>query len=203
MTTENERAMETNLIPHINLSSYPGGGKTTLTKILLSEHKAVLIPKFTTRPERPNEEIPEYIFISPEEFEARRQRGDFIAVEAISRYGVTHHHAIPKIEHWPKIPEGTELIVSVFGIEAQQAKEFVPSIRLCFIDFHDKEILKTRLRERCKIDNSDFASKLETIERYVQERLHEKYESIIYNDGTTQESIGQILRILQDEGVHA
>ena len=45
------------MIPHINLSSFSGGGKTTISKILLGTYRTVMIPKFTTRSQRPTGEI--------------------------------------------------------------------------------------------------------------------------------------------------
>lgn len=185
------------LLPHINLSSYPGGGKTTITKLLLDTYAVSLIPKFTTRPKRPIEEIPEYIFISEKEFFDRHNSGHFIAIEPIKRYGVTHYHAIPKIEHWPQLPNGTEIILSVFGENAPYAKKYVPNMKLCFIDFEDKSILMDRLYARCLLDNSDFEEKRKTIEAYIKSDIRKNYDYIVYNDGTEQETLEQIMDLVK------
>lgn len=180
-------------IPHLNLSSFPGGGKSTITKKLLERPKTILIPKYTTRPKRPNEEIPEeYIHVSPDVFKALSDQGRFIAVEPIEKHGVIHHHAIPKIEYWPLIPDDTKLVISVFGLYAPLVKQFATDIKLCFIDFKDKNILKQRLHARCLLDDSDYDSKLKTVEAYIASNIQDKFDFIVYNDGTTKETIAQI-----------
>ncbi len=184
-------------IPHLNLSSYPGGGKTTVTKLLLETYSVVLIPKFTTRPQRPVEDIPEYIFIDKEEFLYRESDGQFIAKEAIQRHGETYHHAIPKIQYWPKIPTGTELILSVFGVHAPYAKKFMPNMKLCFIDFENKDILMKRLYDRCILDNSDFEEKKRVVEGYITDDIKSNYDHIIYNDGTIHETLEKIRRLVR------
>lgn len=188
--------------PYLNLSSYPGGGKTTITKLLLSRFRSILIPKPTTRPKRPTEEIPEYDFISMMDFLQREEGGEFIGVETIIRYGETHYHAIPKVEFWPTIPNNTELILSVFGTEAPLVKKYVPNMKLCFIDFHNKDILIQRLWERCQKDNSDFKEKERTIKQYIEEKIWENYEYIIYNDGTEEETLAQFIDIMKQK-VHS
>jgi guanylate kinase len=184
-------------LPHINLSSYPGGGKTTLTEQLIDNYSVLIIPKFTTRPRRPVEKIPEYIFIEEKEFLCRKNAGQFIAIETICIYGKLYHTAIPKVEYWPKATENTELILSVFGINAPYVKRFVPDIKLFFIDFRNKNILMERLYSRCLLDNSDFEEKKRIIEKYIQGNITKDYDYIIYNDGTWEESLQQVLSLIK------
>lgn len=183
-------------IPHINLSSYPGGGKTTVTIELLKKPDIVLLPKYTTRPQRPVEEIPEYIFVTEKEFNERKNSQQFIAVEEIKRFGKTHYHAIPKPDFWPIIPTNTKIILSIFGVHASLVKEYVPHMKLCFIDFKNKEILKKRLYERCLTDNSDYDSKLKVIEEYLAKNLAGNYEHIIYNDYSLDYTLKQIDKLV-------
>lgn len=184
-------------LPHINLSSFPGGGKTTLTKLLLNTYSCLLIPKFTTRPPRPVEDIQEYIFMDEEEFLYHKNSNHLIAIEPIHRYGVTYYSAIPKTEFWPKIPENTELILSVFGENAPFVKQFLPEMKLCFIDFKNKNILMDRLYTRCLLDNSDFEEKRRVIEKYIEIDIKKFYDYIIYNDETKEETMRQILDIVK------
>jgi guanylate kinase len=184
-------------IPHLNLSSYPGGGKTTLTKLMINTYSCLLIPKFTTRPPRPIEDIPEYIFIKEDEFLYKKNAGHFITIEPINIYGEIHYSAIPKIEHWPKPDKNTKFVLSTFGENAPYAKQFIPKMKLIFIDFKNKDILMERLYLRCLLDNSGFEEKKKIIEQYIQKDIKRNYDHIIYNDGSIEESLEQILNLVQ------
>jgi len=185
------------MIPHINLSSFSGGGKTTISKILLGTYRTVMIPKFTTRSQRPTGEIPEYVFISREEFEFRKAQGHFLAVEEIAENGKVHHIAIPVVQYWPPIPQGTELILSAFGEKARLAQRYAPEMKLIFISIRDKCLLADRLRKRCALDGSNFEKKWALNERYFSTNLEAQYDYVVYNDGTPEECVAQILAIAQ------
>jgi guanylate kinase len=183
------------MVPHINLSSFAGGGKTTISKLLLEKYKTVIIPKITTRAKRFTEkEVPEYIFVSQEEFGLLKSQEHFLAVEEITNKGI-HYHAIPKIEYWPSIPEGTELIISAFGEQARIVQKFIPEIKLIFIGIKDKKILADRLFKRCAIDGSNFEKKWALNERYFSENFQNRYDFVVYNDTTPEECVEQIITI--------
>jgi guanylate kinase len=186
------------MIPHINLSSFAGGGKTTVSKTLLDTYRTVMIPKITTRPRRDTEEIPEYIFVSRDEFEARRSQGHFLAVEEIKLNGETHYYAIPVVEEWPSIPEGTELVLSAFGEKARIAQEHFPELRLVFISLRDKNLLAERLRHRCLMDGSNFDKKWAQNERYFASRIEGQYDFVVFNDGTPEECAAEIMAIIKE-----
>jgi guanylate kinase len=69
-------------------------------------------------------------------------------------------------------------------------------MKLCFIDFKNKEILKKRLYERCLTDNSDYDSKLKVIEEYLAKNLAGNYEHIIYNDYSLDYTLKQIDKLV-------
>ncbi|HEY9014909.1 MAG TPA: guanylate kinase, partial [Gemmatimonadales bacterium] len=62
------------------LSAPSGGGKTTIAKMLLQGRDDLgYSVSATTRPRRPNErDGVDYYFLSREEFERKRERGDFL-----------------------------------------------------------------------------------------------------------------------------
>mgnify|MGYP001583025078 CR=1 FL=1 len=183
---------------HVNLSSFAGGGKTTVSKILLDTCRTVMIPKITTRSRRDTEEIPEYIFVSREEFEFRKSQGYFLAVETIKLNGESHYYAIPVVEEWPSIPEGTELVLSVFGEKARIAKEHVPEMKLVFISLRDKNLLAERLRHRCLTDGSNFDKKWAQNKRYFASHIERQYDVVVYNDGTPEECATEIMAIIKE-----
>lgn len=184
------------MIPHVNLSSFAGGGKTTVSELLLERFQVVMIPKYTTRPQRTTEDIPEYVYVSEEEFRSREAAGDFIAVEALKNNGHTYYYGIPVPRLWPAVPLGTELILSAFAEQARLVQEFVPDIFLVFIDVADRELLKERLRQRCEADGSNFEKKWAQNEHYFQIHIEGQYDHIVYNDGSPDETLQQIMNLI-------
>lgn len=59
--------------PHVNISGYTGVGKSTVSLILAERYHTLWIPRVTTRPRRQGENLNEYEFLTPEEFEQRRR----------------------------------------------------------------------------------------------------------------------------------
>lgn len=186
------------MTPHVNLSSFAGGGKTTIAGLLIATYRTVMIPKITTRPRRPTEEIPEYVFVSRGEFQRRRSLGHFLAVEEIAVNGGVHHHAIPKVEHWPCISEGTELVLSAFGEKARLAQRCIPAMKLIFISIKNRDILAERLRQRCVLDGGSFEKKWVLNERYFSTDIEKEYDFVVYNDTTPEECVAQIMQVIEE-----
>ena len=186
------------MIPHVNLSSFAGGGKTTISKLLLEKYRTIVIPKITTRPRRNVEvDIPEYIHVSQEDFEVRREHGDFIAVSPSLVDGEVYHHAITRPEFWPIISDETELILSAFGTKARLVQQYVPDLKLVFISFKDETILRERLRQRCSLDGSNFTEKWTKNEQYFAVDIESQYDFIVYNDTTPEECVSQIAQLVK------
>jgi len=181
------------MTPHLNLSSFAGGGKTTVARLLIANYRCVMIPKVTTRPRRTTEEIPEYIYVSSEEFADRERKGHFLSV---TKNGV-FFHAIPHVKHWPAVPAGTELVLSLFGSESRLVQKHVPHVRLCFIDYKDKNLLRERLQHRCQIDGSNFEEKWRKNEGYFATAIEDRYDFVVYNDTTPEDCVAQIRRIIK------
>ena len=190
--------MKNSDLPHFNISSYPGGGKTTLIERLLEENPNwFLLPKVSTRPPRPIERIPEYIFTSPEEFEEKKMNGEFANISEVESHGSVHYHAILKPEYWPPIPHETTLLLSAYGSKAPFVKRTMPNMRLVFIDFVDKTILSQRLKERTERDGSDYEAKSRKIGAYIQQQIEKNYEDIIYNDSCIEETVAQFYQLVE------
>ncbi len=185
---------------HLNLSGFPGAGKTTIAKKIMEIHSTIIIPKVTTRPRRPTENGGEYVFISMEEFQQRNKNGDFIAVEPNIIDGVIHYYAIPKEKFWPEVPKTAELVLSLFGIYAKTVKEYVPKMKLGFVTYKNMEILKERLRTRCLEDGSNFQEKMKLIEQYLQSNIQDGYDYPLYNDGTIGETLKQVETLIKKNG---
>ncbi len=181
------------MTPYLNLSSFAGGGKTTVAKLLIANYSCVVIPKITTRSRRKTEEIPEYIYVSQEEFVYRERKGHFLSV---TRNG-DFFHAIPCIEYWPVVPAGTELILSLFGSESRIVQRQVPHMKLCFISCRNKHLLYERLLHRCEIDGGNFKEKWVKNERYFATAIEDQYDFVVYNDTTPEECVEQIRKLIK------
>ncbi len=184
------------LLPHINISGYPGIGKSTVTEALGIRYRTFVIPKMTTRPRRLKNE-PEYIFVTKKEFRKRKKMGQFISITPNIVNKITYHNAILKPEYWPPIPSETEILISLFGSEAQLVKEYIPTMKLCFISFKNKELMVSRLKERCDQDNSGFEDKLAKIELHQSNQIEKNYEYIVYNDTSIEDCADQFAEIIE------
>jgi guanylate kinase len=118
-------------------------GKGTLIKGLMERVPGLeLSVSATTRPPRPGEaDGREYHFLSPEEFEERVRRGDFVehAVYAGSRYGTLRSEL-------ERPARGIVLEIDLQG--ARQVRESLPEAVQVFIAPPSPEALRERLERR-------------------------------------------------------
>jgi guanylate kinase len=191
-----------NLPPHINISSYAGGGKTTIANYLLnSGYKVFMIPRITSRPRRPDEaESSEYIFVSPEDFEVMETAGHIFASNPVVSHGKIHKSGVLKREFWSDIPDQVDFIISIFGLsKVHEIESNFPDMVNVFIDFKDKTILNDRLRLRCLKDNSDYETKVLKNAEYDTRNLKSLFKHIVHNDSSPEECIEQILTIFKNQ----
>lgn len=123
-----------------------GAGKTTLVNKLLERH-----PQFgrliscTNRERRPSDPPGEYSYFSDEEFDAHRDRGDFLWVEAGStaRYGTLKRSV-------EEARAGTHAkVMTLYPDKAAYMNRFAPGEVVTFyVTVYDKEELRRRLETR-------------------------------------------------------
>ena len=128
------------------LSSPSGGGKTTIAKEVLRLRKDVgYSVSCTTRPGRPGESNgTDYHFLSPEEFDAARARGEF------AEYAEVHGRL------YGTLKREVDLVLSsgrhvIMDIDVQGTRQFAkayPESVLIFIIPPDAQILLERLNQR-------------------------------------------------------
>jgi guanylate kinase len=154
------------------ISGPSGAGKTTLVERVIRESPVRLVKSIsaTTRPARVGEIDGEaYYFLSPEEFAAKRARGEFL--ETAEVFGVGHWYGTLKseVERARALGGWSLLEIDVQG--ALKVMELYPDAVTIFLKPPSLEILEQRLRSR-KTD----------AEAVIQRRLAKAREELQYVD---------------------
>ena len=147
------------------ISAPSGSGKSTLvSRLLASDRHLRFSVSYTTRQRRGTEKPGEsYVFISREEFEERRERGEFLEhAEVFGNFYGTHRSVL---DHAAQ--EGKDLILDIDVQGARQLKGSVPEAVSIFVLAPSRDILEQRLRSRS-----------EDLEEVIQRRLREAAEEI-------------------------
>ena len=152
-----------------------GVGKGTLiTRLLERVPRLTLSVSATTRPPRPGEvEGRDYHFLSPEEFEKRLLRNEFLehAMYAGNHYG-TPRNEIDRAE------DGLVLEIEVEG--ARQVRERLPEALQVFIAPPSPEALRQRLLKRGTDSEEQMRRRLARAEEELAARS--EFKHVIVND---------------------
>ena len=123
-----------------------GVGKGTLIKRLLERNPDLeLSVSATTRPPRASEvDGRDYHFLTPEEFERRVERGDFLehATYIGHRYGTLREEVERRLE------EGRSVVLEIEVQGARQVRDAMPEAVQIFIAPPDPKALRNRLEAR-------------------------------------------------------
>ena len=131
------------------ISSPSGAGKSTLSRRLLaSDSQIAMSVSVTTRPKRINEiDGHDYIFVSPERFEAMLNEGAFLEHATVfgNRYGT------PKAEVEVMLAQGRDVLFDIDWQGAQQlAQEAKDNLVRVFILPPSRAELERRLKGRAQ-----------------------------------------------------
>lgn len=168
-----------------------GAGKTTLRDYLLTTYPDLYFSvSATTRTPRRGEVInKDYHFMTPEEYRAHQEKGDFL--EHAEVFGNYYGTLRTPIEH--HLAQGKDVLLDVDTKGARQVKEKMPEAVLIFIMPPSMEELERRLRAR----NTDTE---EVIQRRLKEASYEMdqrhiFDYCIVNDdlSTAQKELSAIL----------
>jgi guanylate kinase len=152
-----------------------GVGKGTVIRLLLDRFpRMALSVSATTRPPRPGEtDGVDYHFLSPEEFQARIDGGDFLewAKYAGHRYG-TLCSELERNAH--------PLVLEIEVQGARQVRERVPEATSVFIAPPSEDALRTRLVGR----GSDSPEQIERRLEVAREELaaRDEFDHVVVND---------------------
>lgn len=178
------------------LSAPSGGGKTTIARMLLARRPDIgYSVSCTTRPPRNGEvEGRDYHFLSRDDFESRRARGEF--AESATVHG--HLYGTLRGEVERVLVSGRHVVMD---IDVQGARQFAgayPESVLVFLLPPSVEALVRRLRDRRTEEDHEFLRRI----RGAREELRAavSYQYIVVNDDV-ERACGQVSSIVDAEGV--
>ena len=163
------------------LSGPAGSGKTTIVQRLLRESPVPLMMSVsaTTRPSRQGEvDGRDYYFISPEEFERRRQNGEFLEYAEVHRSGRWYGTLWSELDRARQAGAWILLEVDVEG--ALNVMERYPDVLSIFLSTPSFDEYEQRLRARGTEREEDIQRRLQTARREVQSAV--RYRHRVVND---------------------
>lgn len=178
------------------VSGPSGVGKSTVVSDLLPRTGSMSLSRsLTTRPPRPGEAgAGKYGFVDVEEFERRREEGDFL--EWAEVHGNLYGTPADFVEETLGKGESVLLEIDVQG--GMKIKKKRPDAVLVFLVPPSFEELERRLRGR-GTDGSDVISKrLENVE--TEMNYHDEYDYIVVNEDV-ERCVGDILSIIRAESL--
>jgi guanylate kinase len=177
----------------IVISSPSGGGKSTLTKHLMSLYPELEFSvSATTRPIREGEENgKDYFFLTPDEFEAKIKSNEFAEWEEFfgNKYGTL------KSEIEKAVSQDKRIIFDVDVKGAMSLKKAFPEESLLiFIAPPNKEALRERLQLRSTESDEDIEKRVERSEMEMSFAVN--FDHVVINDDLQEakEEIGLIAK---------
>lgn len=181
----------------IVISGPSGAGKTTLLKQLLSRCDR-LVPSVsaTTRKPRPGEvDGRDYHFLSREEFDERRQAGEFL--ECAEVFGSGDWYGTLKSEVAPRLTAGKWVVLEIDVEGTRSIVEQYPGAVTIFVRPESLDELERRLRSRGTETESAIERRLTTARRELT--FADMYQYQVTNQ-TVDRAVDEILQILDSAG---
>jgi len=176
------------------LSGPSGSGKTTIVQRLLRESLVPLKMSIsaTTRPIRPGETHGvDYYFLAPEEFEQRRQAGDFLEYAEVHKSGFWYGTLNDEISRIHDAGSWALLEVDVQG--ALSVMQHYPTAISIFLETPSVDEYERRLRARGTEDDAVIQRRLQTARSELQ--LAGSYRHRVVND-TLDHAVEEICELL-------
>lgn len=171
------------------ISGASGAGKSTICEKLLEDPRVVFSVSATTRRRRPGEvDGTDYYFLTPEEFNERIRRGEFI--EHANVHGNMYGTLRAPME--AALAAGKTYLVEIDVQGALQLKALeIPGIYV-FIAAPDPETLRARLEGRGTETAEDLERRLAKAAEENREQRH--YDHVVVNDDLD-EAVAEVRRI--------
>jgi guanylate kinase len=176
------------------ISSPSGGGKTTIVNQLREKHpEYVYSVSVTTRPRRPGEvDGQDYSFVQPEEFQRRRERGEFAEWARVH----DHEYGTPKRLVREVLASGQ---IALFDLDVQgglQIKRVYSESVLVFLLPPTFEELEKRLRARQTDEEGVIRTRLKNARQEMT--FWPRYDFVVMNDHLT-EAVSRVEAIILAE----
>lgn len=178
------------------LSGPSGVGKTTIAKDILKRFGGTFSVSATTRPQATGEvNGRDYYFISDEQFQAKREGGEFL--ECANVFG-KHWYGTPRQPVEQQLALGRIVLLDIDVQGGIQVRKSMPNAFMMFIKPPSEEELLRRLRSRGRDDE-------QAIQRRFAEAKNElalanesgAYDAVIVNDDLEQ-AIEQIHSLIEN-----
>lgn len=177
------------------LSGPSGAGKSTVLRRLVERYpdQLRLSVSATTRPPRPGEtDGIDYYFLNPEEFQRRRQAGEFLECFEVFGRGHWYGTLLAEVRPSPDDPRSVILDVDVAG--ADQVRRLFPGVPTIFLRPSSEQELQRRLRARGTETEEAIQRRLEVARRELARA--DEYQFQVVND-TVDDAVNQISEILR------
>lgn len=176
------------------ISGPSGSGKSTIVARLLETCPLPLelSVSATTRPPRPGElHGKHYWFLSPEEFQEKRARGEFLESKEV--FGRGFWYGTLKEAVSSGLSGGKWVILEIDVQGALAVLDYDPKVITIFIDPGSMEQLERRLRDRGTETSEAIERRLQVAKEEMSYKHH--YRHIVTND-KLDEAVEQICRLL-------
>lgn len=178
----------------IIISGPSASGKTTLLAKLFERRPGPLVASVsaTTRPPRPGEQDGQhYHFLSFEEFQRRRQNGEFL--ECFEVYGRGYWYGTLKNEVAAGLNAGQWVVLEIDVHGALEVLKSFPNAVTIFVHPGSPEELERRLRGRGTEQEADIQRRLATAREELQ--YLDRYKHEVINDNL-ERAVDAICRLL-------
>ena len=177
------------------MSGPSGVGKTTVLKQLFATCTLPLVESVsaTTRPHRPGEtEGKSYHFLTDEEFQQRRDKGEFL--ECVEVFGRGFWYGTLKQTVTSGLEAGNWILLELDVEGCAKVLEFYPDAITIFVHPGSSEELERRLRNRGTESEEIVTRRLEVARRELDASVN--YQHIVINQSVEQ-TAADICKILQ------
>jgi guanylate kinase len=181
------------------LSGPSGVGKSTVLRQLLARYpsRLRLSVSATTRPPRPGEvDGVDYYFLAPDEFDRRRQAGEFL--ECCEVFGHGHWYGTLLGEVMPSPGDQKWVILDIDVAGAEKVRQQLPDIPTIFLRPSSDAELERRLRARGTEAEAAVQRRLEVARQELAQA--DRYQYQVINE-TIDRAVEQISDILKNLGI--
>jgi len=179
------------------ISGPSGSGKTTIVSRLERESPIPLIKSIsaTTRPKRENEiDGQDYYFLSPEEFEQRRNNGEFLEYAEVHKTGYWYGTLKTEVDRAREAGGWALLEIDVEGA-LNVMNEYKDALTI-FVTTPSEKEFEQRLRDRGTEDEQVIQRRLETARSEL--KFANRYRHTVINDQLDR-AVGEIIDIISQE----
>ena len=177
------------------ISAPSGAGKTSLVKALLARNPGFTVSvSHTTRPPRPHEvQGREYWFVTPQEFQDRLARGEFLEhARVFDNFYGTGRATVEAV-----LAAGRDVILEIDWQGARQVRQSAPGCTSIFILPPSRAALEQRLRNRQTDSEAVIARRLQDA---VGDMSHYKEFGYVVVNDDFDTACGQLECILTGQG---